>query len=264
MLSKDTTNLGLNSTRQFVNSKKQKYVSIITPSTTTHGSNFFNRGNTSPTKEKEEEGTSSAPTSDKTVTKNYFNSFLSCGIVNRSNDLKQDLFPIKENDFFSPNLNNQAMRFTSNNFRSQVKNLVLETEKPSLNTTESRNKLIEFSKTKKYLEDEKNNTEIFLEHESKRINFFKENNEVIKETDEENEKQQDEIKILTPEEAYHQRLLNIKNNLPVPEEKKDDEKFKILKMKEMRKTSLPAFKSAKMTDVYNPNTPQANFENGKK
>ena len=174
-------------------------------------------------------------------------------------------FDGKENDFFSPNLHSLSTantnRFSSNsNARNQVKYLISENKtlesKPTLNMVESRNKLIAFSKTKKYQNEqiefsrmEKDEQKEIAKSQSKE----KKPDELITEPKEENssckENSAEEVREESEEDAYNKKIKDQIANLPVPLNKKDDENFKLLKMKEMKKKSLPPNKSAKAYDA---------------
>ena len=63
-------------------------------------------------------------------------------------------------------------------------------------------------------------------------------------------------------DPYTARYLELQKNLPVPIDRKDDEKFKILKMREMKKESISANKSTQIEDLQTP-PHQRSFQNGK-
>lgn len=238
---------------------------------------FYSRVNTSPIKIKNNQiqddshfYTQSDATADKTVRRE--NQFPE--LNNTINSFSK--FDGKENDFFSPNLNSlytaTTNRFTSNlNARNQVKQLISEGKinesKPSLNMVESRNNLIAFSKTKKYeiekielIEREKEKA-LALEKERARQKELEkeksENNKLEDSLNESNENNMsnkensysDEVKEESEEDSFAMKIKKQISNLPVPIEKKDDEGFKLLKMKEMKKKSLPPNKSAKAYDA---------------
>jgi hypothetical protein len=181
----------------------------------------------------------------------------------------------RNTNFTSPSLtilnsvDNQSNKFNYNSgAKNVVKYLTYEGEdeannfesKPVLTSVVSRNKLKDYSKSKKYLEDDQ-------EFNSKVINYTKSK----KMTNENNQKvNQISLNIVAEEVAmenstyedeshcHHQgqqcdertlRLLELQKRLPVPIEKKDDEKFKILKMKELKRISLPSNKSAQICDI---------------
>lgn len=112
--------------------------------------------------------------------------------------------------------------------------------KPTLTSTESRNRLFDYSKSKKFEEDENyfaskkftNNEEILSQTEeldSERIEFKKKIDDIIK-------------------------------SLPVPLEKKNDEKFKLKAMKKMKSDKTSANKSAKQSDVNERKSHQDEFK----
>ena len=110
-------------------------------------------------------------------------------------------------------------------------------QKPSLNSQSSKKFILEYSQSKKYLEDKefikKEESEKLKEKEIK-INNNKNNilNEAIDE--------------------YQELILNQEKNLPVPIEKKNDEKYKLLKMRQMKRKSCPQNKSVrKYEDIIN-------------
>lgn len=95
--------------------------------------------------------------------------------------------------------------------------IIAVSSKPTLNTLSSRNKLYEYSQSKRYLEDQ---LEFSVASKAKPINE-------------------------QPISEYDELIEWQKNHLPVPLEKKNDEKFKILKMKQMKRMSVPMNKSVK-------------------
>jgi hypothetical protein len=109
--------------------------------------------------------------------------------------------------------------------------------KPSLNTVESRNKLYDYSKTKTYEED--------LKKFSSMPRVKEEEIEEIQAEIEEEEAQIEEL------DSKTKRLKEIQMNLPVPIDRKDDEAFKILKIKEMKRVSMTSNKSTKATETEN-------------
>lgn len=222
---------------------------------------FYSRVNTSPIKIKNDSSKDFQYYSecDETTEKKFHKEIKFPGITESIGSFTNN-YDGKENDFFSPNLNTLSTantnRFTSNsNARNQVKQLVSEgninESKPSLNMLESRNNLIAFSKTKKY-EIEKNEA---IEREKIKQKERELNKEVIEIKQEEKEEEissnvySDEIKEESEEDAYTAKIKKQIANLPVPLNKKDDENFKLLKMKELKKKSLPPNKSAKAYDA---------------
>jgi len=224
---------------------------------------FYSRVNTSPIKIKNDSSKEFQYYSEyDETTEKKFNNQIKFPLRNESIRSFMNNYDEKENDFFSPNLNNLSTantnRFTSNsNARNQVKQLVSEGKikesKPSLNMLESRNNLIAFSKTKKY-ENEKNEA---IERDRERIKQkeLEAKKEDLGIKQEENEEEisnilySDEIKEESEEDPFTAKIKKQIANLPVPLNKKDDENFKLLKMKEMKKKSLPPNKSAKAYDA---------------
>ena len=101
--------------------------------------------------------------------------------------------------------------------------------KPSLTTVTSRNKLFEYKFSKKYKEEDQYEYQNLT---NKKINDVNQN-----------EKKEDV-------DEYEELLLYQQQHLPVPIEKKDDEKFKLLKMKQMKRVSMPSNKSVKRSDEW--------------
>jgi hypothetical protein len=235
---------------------------------------FYSRVNTSPIKIRNIQNedhhffSECETTADKTIKRDEKFSELN---ETYNNFLK---FDGKENDFFSPNLNSifttKTNRFTSNsNARNLVKQLISEGKisesKPSLSMIESRNNLIAFSKTKKYENEineqkeresekakaeakEKEKKETKLEKYAKKedmdnLSKSKQETSSIRENS-----LSDEIKEDSEEDTFENKIKRQIANLPVPIEKKDDEGFKLLKMKELKKKSLPPNKSARAYD----------------
>lgn len=231
--------------------------------------NFYSRVNTSPVKRKSEES-GEYDCIGKTMVK--LTNKEGSTYNNKDFQFSQNIKDNKENDFLSPNMLNSANgfnRFTSNSqARNQVRYLISEgtlpEQKPTLNMVESRNKLIDFSKKKVWGEDIKKETE--EDDAMKKTKVTKEDLSVKENEENQNEEEEewsDELveEDLEEEQAKKQRLSEIEKNLPVPVNKKNDEKFKILKMREMRRESLPSNKSAKTNDLqYSPY--EKSFVNG--
>lgn len=98
--------------------------------------------------------------------------------------------------------------------------IIAVSSKPTLNSVSSRNKLYEYSHSKRYLEDQ---LEFSTASKAKPI-------------------------IEEPIYERDELLRWQREHLPVPIEKKNDEKFKILKMKQMKRMSVPMNKSVKKYD----------------
>ena len=103
--------------------------------------------------------------------------------------------------------------------------------KPTLTSQSSKKFLLEYSKSKKYEEDKELYNEMYKSNKSKI--FDNENNNYN------SNNLNDTI------DEYQELLLNQEKNLPVPIEKKNDEKFKLMKMRQMKRKSFPANKSVR-------------------
>ena len=103
--------------------------------------------------------------------------------------------------------------------------------KPTLTSQSSKKFLLEYSKSKKYEEDKELYNEMYKDNKSKI--FDNENNNYN------SNNLNDTI------DEYQELLLNQEKNLPVPIEKKNDEKFKLMKMRQMKRKSFPANKSVR-------------------
>jgi hypothetical protein len=240
---------------------------IISPDTMSRKS-FYHRVNTSPVKRKnefEEENVDLGKTLNKIkeriCEKNYSNDAM---IIKCENSHK-------ENDFLFINSSVENKRFTSNsNAKNRVRHLITEGEwpekKPTLNCTESRNKILEFSK-KKVIEPHSktmpSNSKIQTkctkndENENEDGNLEEQNQE-----DEENENDVEEEEVEDVRKV--KRLTEYEISLRIPVNKKNDEKFKILKLRDIRRESLtlPINKSAKANDIEALPTHQKEFING--
>lgn len=103
--------------------------------------------------------------------------------------------------------------------------ITIASTKPSLTSVKSRNDLIQYALSKNYEEDNYNYTN------DNRTSYNK-----IKNTSE---------NISPHNNEYDELLYQQEKNLPVPISKKNDEKFKLLKMKSFKRMSLPMNKSVK-------------------
>ena len=122
--------------------------------------------------------------------------------------------------------------------------------KPMMNSTASKTLVKEYSESRRYKEDKlilfpsikESNKEKDLPKENDNINKTNINvNNVsnisnISNINENNESEYDDIDEIIKYQESH---------LPVPLSKKDDEKFKILKMKQMKRVSMPSYKSVR-------------------
>lgn len=259
---------------------------IITP-TTNESRNFYSRGNTSPAKEKNlkheyDAFQESKKQGDITIKKVYFtNPFQpEDNFFSSSNFLTENVSVPKQVKFSANSGVKAQVRFLSSG--GDIPQLKKVDCKPSLNLTESRNTMIAFSKGKKFVEDfihdrdevknEKleNRTQIYPNENIHEAEQESDRNEIVEESQEEEEvndmqDMQDiqELPGKNNQDPRLARLLELQKNLPVPVDRKDDEKFKILKMKEMRKISLPPNRSAKSDDLLQTPTHQKSFKTGK-
>ena len=103
--------------------------------------------------------------------------------------------------------------------------------KPSLNVTASKNIIKEYSKSNKYQEDK---LILFSSIEDNQPKKIEKKEEIPQKIDSESEI-----------DEYEEIIKYQEKHLPVPLSKKDNEKFKILKMKQMKRISMPPNKSAK-------------------
>ena len=108
--------------------------------------------------------------------------------------------------------------------------------KPTLTSQSSKKFLLEYSKSKKYEEDKELYNEIYNKEE--KINLSK----IL---DNENYSNYNNNNLNDTIDEYQELLLNQEKNLPVPIEKKNDEKFKLMKMRQMKRKSFPANKSVR-------------------
>jgi hypothetical protein len=254
-----------NKNNGLINSKIHKTNSqnpfLTTPSSFEPRS-FYSRVNTSPAKEKLsklEEEEEKEDQGDRTLKRVNFPF---------ANYKEENIF--FNSNFFSENSSvPKQVKFSANSgVRTQVRFLCSAGEvpyikqvdsKPSLNRLESINNLIAFSKGKYFEEDSPNvSSSIIINLQNQIIqNKEDETKEEIKEQVEESNEEEEEVNT----DPYTARLLEIQKNLPVPIDRKDDEKFKILKMREMKKESVSANKSTQIKDLQTP-PHQRSFQNG--
>jgi hypothetical protein len=241
-------NLGLNIS-------KTKTISPTCQSITQKGTRYkHDRKDTSPVKVRyvEDEGdddqdTAEGISNEKTVAKRFN---LSSAFDNKEN--KENLFHSINTELFL----NKCNRFSSNvNAKNQMKTLIscgkLNESKPSLNATESRNKLVSFSKSKNYNElkyfssDDDSSVVSSISYLSKDTSNFGSSCRTYITTATPNENKESTEEKDSEEEAYLKLLEEQEKKLPVPIEKKNDERFKLFKMKEMKRKSAPPNKSAR-------------------
>ena len=147
----------------------------------------------------------------------------------------------QEQDLTNENTTNKTSSnkivLNTNQIQNQIytnKNLELEIpSKPNLNIKASKALMKEYSKSKKYREDEL----ILFPSEEKT-----ENVKICKKIEIENPKISEAESELNDLEEL---LKYQESHLPVPLSKKDNEKFKILKMKQMKRVSMPPNKSVR-------------------
>ncbi len=109
-------------------------------------------------------------------------------------------------------------------------------EKPSLNSQSSKKFILEYSHSKKFLEDKELIKEESEKLKEKEIKINNNKNNILNETIDE----------------YQELILNQEKNLPVPTEKQNDEKYKLMKMRQMKRKSCPQNKSVrKYEDIIN-------------
>lgn len=148
-------------------------------------------------------------------------------IINNSN-LNSSKFATKANSslkFLNENPNNQ----NTNNFNNFSKN-----SPPKINSLSSKLFLLEYSKSKRFEEDKKMTEQMKKNDENKNKIIYEENNE----KDTQNESLQ----------KYKELIQFQEKNLIVPLEKKNDEIYKIRKMKLIKRESVPPNKSVRKFD----------------
>ena len=110
--------------------------------------------------------------------------------------------------------------------------------KPMMNSTASKTLVKEYSESKRYKEDK---LILFPSIEESNKENYDNNNNNINNTDISNIREYNEYDTDDVEEIIKYQ----EKNLPVPLSKKDDEKYKILKMKQMKRLSMPFNKSVR-------------------
>lgn len=226
---------------------------------------FYDRVNTSPVKVKYSTNTEDAVKKiccdgEKTITKK----------VNSSNPFNNNVYTFggKENDILTTNLDYPMTSCYNSKSDTQPKQITLvkgnnfKESKPHLNCLESRNNLYAYSKSKKYIEDPFSDEDDNFSVLSENSKYFQNTQQMFKEkeyavansNDNEGESNINGDKKIDENEEdnlddYARRLLELEKQLPIPINKKDDEKFKILKMKGMKKKSMPSYKSVRASDA---------------
>ena len=110
--------------------------------------------------------------------------------------------------------------------------------KPMMNSTASKTLVKEYSESKRYKEDK---LILFPSIEESNKENYDNNNNNINNTDISNIREYNEYDTDDVEEIIKYQ----EKHLPVPLSKKDDEKYKILKMKQMKRLSMPFNKSVR-------------------
>ena len=164
-----------------------------------------------------------------------FNSSLSTLSTSINNISKPSNYKISkcENENIIPNSfsTNNTIYSSKRNSKKFFYSPSYSINKPTLTSQSSKNFLLEYSKSKKYEEDKELYNEMYKDNKSKI--FDNENNNYN------SNNLNDTI------DEYQELLLNQEKNLPVPIEKKNDEKFKLMKMRQMKRKSFPANKSVR-------------------
>ena len=169
--------------------------------------------------------------------------YLENNIINKNNENKT-------NEIYSKNNNNNLYLINSFSNEEYTKSINCNSSeiiikcKPMINSTASKSFMKEYSISKRYQEDKSlfpsiGETEIIPENEKiKEIEIEKSiSNKSYTEKDEEDNNDID---------LDFQELLEYQEkNLPIPIELKDNENYKILKIKEMKRLSMPPYKSVK-------------------
>ena len=164
-----------------------------------------------------------------------FNSSLSKLSTSINNISKPSNYKISkcENENIIPNSfsTNNTIYSSKRNSKKYFYSPSYSINKPTLTSQSSKKFLLEYSKSKKYEEDKELYNEMYKSNKSKI--FDNENNNYN------SNNLNDTI------DEYQELLLNQEKNLPVPIEKKNDEKFKLMKMRQMKRKSFPANKSVR-------------------
>ena len=162
---------------------------------------------------------------------------------NINNNSLENIMPNENKNLSNDIPSKYFYKFSSNNLNSYsnqefIKNISYDSSevivkcKPMINSTASKTFMKEYSISKRYEEDK---ALLFPSIEEKET-FSKKSKNDESDENEENIKENNE---------YEELLKYQENNLPVPIEQKDNEKFKILKMKQMKRLSMPPNKSVK-------------------
>ncbi len=169
-----------------------------------------------------------------------FNSSLSTLSTSINNISKLSNYKISkcENENIIPNSfsTNNTIYSSKRNSKKYFYSPSYSINKPTLTSQSSKKFLLEYSKSKKYEEDKELYNEIYNKEE--KINLSK----IL---DNENYSNYNNNNLNDTIDEYQELLLNQEKNLPVPIEKKNDEKFKLMKMRQMKRKSFPANKSVR-------------------
>ncbi len=169
-----------------------------------------------------------------------FNSSLSTLSTSINNISKPSNYKISkcENENIIPNSfsTNNTIYSSKRNSKKYFYSPSYSINKPTLTSQSSKKFLLEYSKSKKYEEDKELYNEIY--NKEGKINLSK----IL---DNENYSNYNNNNLNDTIDEYQELLLNQEKNLPVPIEKKNDEKFKLMKMRQMKRKSFPANKSVR-------------------
>ena len=170
-------------------------------------------------------------------------------ITNENNENKNNDISLKNNENNNLNLMNSYsnQEYTKSiNYNSSE---IIINCKPMINSTASKTFMKEYSISKRYQEDKLSlfpsivETEIIPEKENPKETekeIEKENSISAKSDTEKDEDENNDIDL-----DFKSLLIYQENNLPVPISKKNNETFKILKIQEMKRLSMPPYKSVK-------------------
>ena len=165
-------------------------------------------------------------------------------ITNENNENKNNDISSKNNENNNLNLYSNQEYTKSINYNSSE---IIINCKPMINSTASKTFMKEYSISKRYQEDKLSlfpsivETEIIPEKENLKEKEIEKEKSISDKSD--TEKDEDENNDI---DLDFQSLLKFQeNNLPVPISKKNNETFKILKIQEMKRLSMPPYKSVK-------------------
>jgi hypothetical protein len=169
-----------------------------------------------------------------------FNSSLSTLSTSINNISKLSNYKISkyENENIIPNSfsTNNTIYSSKRNSKKYFYSPSYSINKPTLTSQSSKKFLLEYSKSKKYEEDKELYNEIYNKEGKTNLSKILDN---------ENNSNYNNNNLNDTIDEYQELLLNQEKNLPVPIEKKNDEKFKLMKMRQMKRKSFPANKSVR-------------------